>query len=110
MVEAASLLHLNGASAAPVLNRRGELVGMLSEFDCMKLVASSSFHQEQAAMAARVEDLMTREVQTVDRGTSLYSICHRFLESKVRRLPVMDGQRLLGIISRGDILGAISHG
>lgn len=108
IAEAAALLHRYELSAAPVLNRSGTLVGMLSEFDCMKTVASGSFYQEQEVVTAQVKDLMTQVLHTVDKDTSLFSICHRFMESEVRRLPVMDGEHLLGIVSRHDVLGAMA--
>lgn len=103
---AIDVLVQRGFSGAPVVSD-GRVVGVLSELDCMKLLASNSFHQEGAAMSVTVSDLMSPTVITIEPDTDLFAVAHLFIKSGVRRLPVLDGERLVGLVSRPDLLRAI---
>ena len=107
MGQAIEALYKKGVSGAPVLTDQGELVGVLSEFDCMKMVASSAFHQEALAAQLTVADLMSPNVLTLEPNTDLPSICHRFMTTKVRRLPVVQDGKVIGMVSRRDVLKAL---
>ncbi|WP_405227958.1 CBS domain-containing protein [Lentisalinibacter sediminis] len=91
-------------AGAPVVDHHGNLVGMLSEFDCMKVALDSSYHGE---WGGRVSEFMTREVITVPADMSIIDLARRFQESRLRRFPVMDDTRLVGQISRRDVLRAL---
>jgi CBS domain-containing protein len=107
MAEAIVALDRRGVSGAPVITQQGELVGVLSEFDCMKMVASRAFHHETLALKLTVADLMSPNVLTLAPNTDLPSICHRFMTTKVRRLPVVEDDRVIGMVSRRDVLKAL---
>ena len=91
-------------SGAPVVDDHGNLVGMLSEIDCMKVVLTSVYHGEPGGP---VSDLMVREVRTVDAGMSIADVAELFLKSGYRRYPVLKDNRLVGQISRRDVLRAL---
>jgi CBS domain-containing protein len=91
-------------AGAPVVDDHGNLVGMLSEFDCMKVVLSSAYHHEPGGPVA---DLMVRDVKTVDADMSVIDLAQLFMQSRFRRYPVLDGNRLVGQISRRDVLRAL---
>jgi CBS domain-containing protein len=103
---AIDVLVQKGFSGAPVVDE-GRVVGVLSELDCMKLLAANSFHQEAAAMSVTVADLMTPNVISIGPDTDLFAIAHTFIKTGVRRLPVLDGDRLVGLVSRPDLLRAM---
>ncbi|WP_405237214.1 CBS domain-containing protein [Lentisalinibacter orientalis] len=91
-------------AGAPVVDHHGNMVGMLSEFDCMKVALDSSYHGQ---WGGRVSEFMTRDVITVPADMSIIDLARRFQESRLRRFPVMDDTRLVGQISRRDVLRAL---
>jgi len=91
-------------SGAPVVDEHGNLIGLLSEQDCLKVALSAGYHGEYGG---RVSEYMTRDVRTVDADTSILEVAKLFLEEKLRRYPVMEGNRLVGQVSRRDVLKAL---
>jgi CBS domain-containing protein len=107
--DAAQILVKRHLSGAPVVNLAGELVGILSELDCLGVVASGEYDQEDAAQVRRVEDLMTRDVHVVQSNTGIYVIVDRFMSLRVQRLPVVDDGKLVGLVTRRDVLHGIER-
>lgn len=93
-------------AGAPVVDDHGNLVGMLSEFDCMKVVLSAGYHHEPGGPVA---DLMVRDVKTVDASMSVIDLAELFMQSGFRRYPVLMDNRLVGQISRRDVLRALAE-
>ena len=91
-------------SGAPVLDGEGRLVGVLTKKDCLKIAFSASYHQE---WGGRVAEFMSAEVKTVDADTDVVEVAELFLNSRFHRFPVMRNGRLVGIISRHDVLRAL---
>lgn len=104
LLEAANMLLERRASGAPVVDAHGNLVGVLTERDYLKAVLSATYHRDTGGS---VDDHMTRDVQTVDVEESLMDVAMRFVEAKYRSYPVMDGNRLVGIVSRRDVIKAV---
>ena len=104
VMDAIHTLVKHRISGAPVVDDRGNLVGMLSEFDCMKVVLASSYHDVPGGPVA---DLMVTDVETVDAGMSIADLAEQFMTSKLRRYPVLSDNRLVGHISRRDVLRAL---
>ncbi len=95
----------NKISGAPVVDADDNLVGILSEKDCMRTIMESSYHDE---MGALVSELMSSDVETINEDASIFDVAGKFLNSRFRRFPVMDSDdQLVGQISRRDILRAI---
>jgi CBS domain-containing protein len=93
-------------AGAPVVDDHGNLVGMLSEFDCMRVVLTAGYHHEPGGPVA---DLMVRDVKTVDATMSVIDLAELFMQSGFRRYPVMKDNRLVGQISRRDVLRALAE-
>jgi len=93
-------------AGAPVVDDHGNLVGMLSEFDCMQVVLTAGYHGEPGGPVA---DLMATDVKTVDAGMSIVDLAELFIETRYRRFPVLKDNRLVGQISRRDVLRALDE-
>ena len=91
-------------AGAPVVDHHGDLVGMLSELDCIKVALDASYYGQRGGP---VSDYMTTEVQTVDAEMNIVDLAERFATSRFRRFPVMKDGRLVGQISRRDVLRAL---
>lgn len=103
VVEAMGTLLENKISGAPVVDEDGRLVGILSEVDVMEVVIQDSYYNEGAGIVA---DYMRRQVDTVTPDTDIYSLAERFRQEHRRRYPVVKNGRLVGQISRRDVLRA----
>ena len=101
---AISLLVEKRISGAPVVDDHGNLVGVLSEQDCMKVALSAGYHDDYAG---QVKDYMSANVTTIDADTSILALAQMFIDSPFRRYPVMQNSRLVGQISRRDVLRAL---
>ena len=100
------LLLRHQISGAPVVNAQGDLVGILSKRDCLKVAFSASYHQDRAGP---VSDYMSHDVVTVEADARLVEVAERFVSGTFRRFPVLDGGRLVGVISRHDVLRALEE-
>lgn len=93
-------------SGGPVLNDAGELVGMLSEKDCLRIIIDSSYHN-QPNHEGKVKNYMSRTVKTMDVDKDIFDVANEFLTTHFRRFPVIDAKGVLkGQISRRDIMKA----
>ncbi len=92
-------------SGGPVVNANNELVGIISEGDCLKNISESRYHNlpmEQHTVATR----MAKNVETIDGNMNVFDAANKFLESKIRRFPIVENGKLVGQISQKDILKA----
>ena len=105
--DAIRTLLRNQISGAPVVDAAGALVGILSELDCLKVLANGEFYDDDHSEEGYVRDYMTSVTRSIDPDTDVYTLAQYFLNHTVRRLPVVRGQQLLGQISRRDVLRAI---
>jgi CBS domain-containing protein len=80
------------------------LVGIFTERDVLRLAAKAS-----ALDGVRVADAMTREVITVSADTDLVAAARLMGERRIRHLPVVEGENLLGIVGIRDVLGALAE-
>lgn len=90
-------------SGAPVVNDAGELLGILSEVDLMSVIIQDSYYDESLG---NVGDYMKSPVDTVAPDMDIYELSERFLKEHRRRYPVVSGGKLVGQISRRDVLRA----
>ena len=96
--EAVSLLLDNRVSGLPVVDNDNRLLGVISEIDIIDLVYKADIE------SSRVCDHMTRDVRTVDAQASLDDAASIFCSMPIRRLPVTRKGRLVGILSRRDLI------
>jgi CBS domain-containing protein len=93
-------------AGAPVVDDAGNLVGMLSELDCLKVALHAGYHGD---WGGPVSDYMSAGVKTVDAEMSIIDLAQVFLDTTYRRFPVVEKNRLIGQISRRDILRALEQ-
>jgi CBS domain-containing protein len=104
--EATSLLLKYKISGAPVVDADGRLEGLLSEFDCLRALSSSEYNLDAHDDLVSVGDLMTDSMHTIPPEMDLFAIAHEFVTLRVRRFPVVEGESLVGQVSRRDVLAA----
>ena len=90
-------------SGGPVVDESENLVGVISEADCMKEISDSRYFN-LPILDKSVAHFMTDKVETIDANTSFFDAAALFSKSSRRRYPVMDNKRLVGQVSRKDIV------
>lgn len=100
VMEAFAKHHISGG---PVVNDAGFLVGIVSEADCLKQISESRYFN-QPILDKRVENYMSKDVETIPHDMSIFDAAERFLKNNRRRLPVMKNDIMVGQISRKDIV------
>lgn len=127
VTDAARLMVDNKIGALPVLSG-DKLVGIVTDGDLIMQDVKLEFpsyihlldgfimyppstakfeHELKKAVAATVEDVMTTEPVTVQIDTSIEDVATLFVDRDISRIPVMDGDRLVGVISKSDIVRSI---
>lgn len=99
----------NKISGAPVINDKNEVVGVISEGDCLKEIVKGKY-DNIPILAGKVEDHMSTKVMTIDPGTNVFEVGQTFLNLRLRRLPVIDKfGKLVGQISQKDVMRAVRN-
>lgn len=128
--EAAITLAEESVGGCPVVDQRGKVIGMLSEVDILEALKTQSKElrmlmppeitfgisfveviKEREALAAfreaeteLVKDLMTKEIHAVSPGDPVERAIRIMVQHRIHRIPVIEGDRLVGILTRGDVL------
>lgn len=104
LLDAVCTLVKRRISGAPVLDERGNLIGLLTERDFLRAALVAGYHGERGGC---VGDYMSSDVQAVNADDSLLDVATRFIETKRRRFPVMEDNRVVGVVVRRDVLRAV---
>jgi len=105
IVEAIDIMLELRISGGPVLDDNGQLVGILSEKDCLKIIVESAYYN-QPSQKNIVGNYMSKNVATVDISKDVLEVANLFLSSNFRRYPVIENGQLKGQVSRRDIMKA----
>lgn len=103
--EVVESLIKNKISGGPVVNEKNELVGIISEGDCLKQLSESRYYN-MPLEHDNVEKRMVKDVETIDGNMDVFDAANKFLQSKRRRFPIVENGKLIGQISQKDILKA----
>lgn len=120
----AQLLASRGISAVPIADAEGKLLGLVTEGDLIRRLAEEKrgplgwflglFRDSRKlaerfakAHGAKAEDVMTRDLVTVDEEAGADDIARLMEKHQIRRVPVLRDGRLVGIVSRADLLRAV---
>jgi len=96
----------NQISGAPVVNESGKLTGVISEKDCFKIISKGVNHMLPEE-GETVEKFMTKDVKTITPDVNIFYAAGIFLKQSYRRLPVVEHDKVVGQISRVDVLKGI---
>jgi len=127
--ELAELLAKHKISGVPVVDENNVVLGMVSEADLIVLDADLHFpyyiqfldsviylqsvhrfeERFKKAFGAKVADVMTKEVKAISPDASLHELATLMADHKINRLPVVEDECLVGIVTRGDIVRAIAE-
>lgn len=100
--EVAQLLYRERISGVPVIDDdSGQIIGMITEADIIR-------HIERDDLS--VAEIMTRQLITVDEDTAVSEIAALLAERQIKRVPVVQAGRVVGIVSRADIVQAVALG
>lgn len=105
VLEVMNTLIKKKISGGPVVNEKNELVGIISEGDCMKQISNSRYYN-QPMEDVKVEDHMIKEVETIDGEMNVFDAADKFLTARRRRFPIVENGKLVGLISQKDVLKA----
>jgi len=106
VMAAINQLVKHGIAGAPVVDAQGTLIGMLSERDCLNVGLIAA---QDSCVAGPVRQFMSINTVTVAPDTNLTQLASMFLSKSYRRYPVIEDGKLVGQISRSDVLRAINN-
>lgn len=126
VMEAVRLMLQNRVSGLPVVDAAGAICGIVSEGDLLRRRETDTQHQrprwieflvgpgkladEYVRQSGRlVSEVMSQPVETIDETASLSDVVSKMESRKIKRLPVLSGGKLVGIISRANVLKALVH-
>lgn len=106
ILRAAHTLLEHDIASAPVVDNSGKLVGILTERDCIQVVLHAGYHSEYGGL---VSDYMSKDVATIDAGASVVDAAKLFFGERFHRYPVLENDRLVGQLSRRDVIRALAR-
>lgn len=101
LIQALELLIRHRISGLPVVNGEMKLLGILTEKDVLRLL-----YEEKGAFST-VGDLMMPNPRTFQADAPLADVCDCLMANHFRRVPILEGDRLVGLISRADLMPTI---
>lgn len=126
--EIASIFSENRISGAPVIDESGEMIGIVSETDLLPKLKRVPFTRTKLPMlfaelpggetleemfakarAQQAQDVMTKYLVTVSPDSRAADAALIMTENAIKRIPVLDSGRLVGILTRSDLIRAISQ-
>ena len=105
--EAVRVLVEARVSGAPVVDEHGIFRGLVSEYDCLRIMALGEYTSEDYEQRVSVSEIMSRDLFAIPPDLDLFSIASEFMSHHVRRFPVVEGRVLIGQVSRLDVLAGM---
>ena len=99
-------LILYKISGGPVVNDKNELIGIISETDCIKHISESKYYNMTSDTNNTVGKYMVKDVDTIDKNMNIFDAAFKFISSHRRRFPVIENGKLIGQLSQKDVLKA----
>ena len=96
----------NRIGGAPVVNDNNEIIGFVSEHDCISKILQSSYYCDPDAS---VNEVMSTEIEALHPNNSIVDLAQKMLASKRQVFPVAENNQLIGIINRSMVLTALKE-
>lgn len=126
VTEAARLMVEHGISGLPVVDTRGQLVGIVTEGDFLRRAETGTERRRPRWLrfllgpgrlaneyvhshARKIQEVMTPDVITVSQTTPLQDVVTVMEIHRIKRVPVLGGEKLVGIISRANLVQALAR-
>jgi CBS domain-containing protein len=110
LADAQELFERHDFNTLPVMDANGVLVGVLSKLDVLaafRFTEDHMFPPYEEIMKRLVRDEMATELYTVTPRAPLTRVLEKLVREGVKSFPVVDGDRLVGMVAREDVLGAL---
>ncbi|MGW4490019.1 CBS domain-containing protein [Amycolatopsis sp. NPDC004368] len=113
--EAAEVLFEHGFTALPVVDDDERLIGIVTEVDLIRgriPADTRSAHlrpEPPAPVDTTVEQVMSTPVTAMSSGTDVADLCEALVDAKIRAMPIVDGSRVVGIVTRGDVVRVLAR-
>ncbi|MFQ5508207.1 MAG: CBS domain-containing protein [Leptospirillia bacterium] len=101
IMEAVRIMVAHGISGGPVVGENNQLLGMITERDCLKIVLNAGYYN---GWGGSIGEFMSQEVESIGDDMTLIDLAEKFIQGPYRRFPVVNNGRLVGQVSRHDIL------
>ena len=102
IIDALNLLTKNEISGLPVVDENMHLVGILTEKDVLRILLNSN-----VSTKATVSEFMSRKVTSFKEDDNVTDVCTFFIKNPIRRVPIVRDKKVIGIVSRRDIIKLI---
>ena len=106
ILHAAHIMINNQISGVPVIDESGGLAGIITERDILASAIQAYYHGPRGGL---VRDHMVKDPQTVGPDDSLMAVARLFINESFHRYPVVEDDRLIGVISRSDLMRALGE-
>ncbi len=106
ILEVMDAIVKNGISGGPIVSENNEVIGIISEGDCIKQISESKYYNLPMDDMS-VQRFMTPDVICVSPDDNLLDVANKFLMTKKRNFPVVHQGKLIGLISQKNILKAV---
>jgi len=106
LAEAVERIAKAGGLGLPVVDKQAQLVGFVSEQDCLSALLTESYHCDSHTTVAQI---MRSDVLTVNASDTVLSLAQQMGQQKPKRYPVVKAGKLAGIVSRSQVVKALSE-
>ena len=106
MDQVLDLLLKKNISGGPVIDEQNNLIGVISEGDCLKEVVKGKYN-DIPTLSGLVRDHMAKDVKSVSPEMNIFDLAQMFLNMRLRRFPVLKNGKLVGQISQKDVMRAV---
>jgi CBS domain-containing protein len=103
ILEVMDIMITKGISSGFVIDGNMAVLGVISEGDCIKKITASKYYNMPMEDLS-IQNYMTKEVISVHPNDNLMDVANKFLTAKKRRFPVIENQKLVGMISQKNVL------